>query len=734
MDFLDNNTHCIKIKSNDQKYNINMIIIIDNIHLFNIRNLNDFIIELYKYISFTGIQNIKLIITQPYKLIDVTKNNFFTVFRNIVNVKNKLNASDEYYHTPIKQCYDHCIQSVTNEIIMFTQFKNVVPAKFLISIKKLMEKPDIAFTLISNNNYINQANIKTLLFNSKVYDEAIRTGSVFQAPMNNHLVLFELNYGNLYKTNTNHIMYNDKIYKCLLIDQIDNISQIQNQSDISITNNLLDILDAVLFNTDRIQSSEKIDKDLYIALSDIILKFIEQNEYMEAKHFAILIYDRLKKNCDKVINGLVHNDNNKLFIEFGKKAEIKGKHNQVIKNIDKVLQKDDIVTQNIQTFIDENRDNDDDKFIESCEFFNSTITLSNWFEEMENNNGIGLLIKVGKNETCITNTYMSINDFIAMAIDYFHKNKNIKFGELINTSIIHGMAVGDANAVIPIYINKNHWLLNKKHLDMILAIICTGNPFSYQPAQIKIYFELFSDMTIKMFNKESLNEKSVRNYIAFMRTCAEICFEKGYNRGISKIISNYLNNNSEHIDYIKICSQALVTGHFLNKDSITQLIHFILIDLIKSSVTQSKDNKYIELLKLLNIMEIEDEAKILVDKLNDILITPLKFLWSYYKMNLIVHEIIKTNGSYNKFIKNLDHCYGLLDHTNCQKLIQLIQVSINNDIKNITIKDIYQLLSIEYSDTTILFHAVQSINKDLMRTTIIRSGDDILKYVNDIKN
>ena len=36
-----------------------------------------------------------------------------------------------------------------------------------------------------------------------------------------------------------------------------------------------------------------------------------------------------------------------------------------------------------------------DKFEDSCELYISTVTLSNWYDEMKDGNGIGVMIRIG---------------------------------------------------------------------------------------------------------------------------------------------------------------------------------------------------------------------------------------------------------------------------------------------------------------------------------------------------
>src|SRR5437773_1537182 len=113
------------------------------------------------------------------------------------------------------------------------------------------------------------------------------------------------------------------------------------------------------------------------------------------------------------------------------------------------------------------------------------------------------------------------------------------------------MAIGDANAIIPLYINKNHWKIIKIYLKQTLELIISYNPFIYSDNHKNLFFIVFLEMINKIFEKDFLNEKFIKCLICLLRTCAEICFEEKFNYGIKNLIFKYLNNPIERISKTK---------------------------------------------------------------------------------------------------------------------------------------------------------------------------------------
>ena len=492
-------------------------------------------------------------------------------------------------------------------------FGNTANAQF----KNIIEYPSTTFCIINNNN-------NPFKYTSNIIPVDLKTTTL----LHTNIQKFNVDYDH---------------YKCFFVtNTCDN-------SGITPTQ----ICNAIEFTLEFISSEEKIDKKLYLFLRDLLLEYI--NDVLvdnEIKNYCIVLYYHLKKYYHKIINNYDNNNNEicKIFINYCKNnlASNKTKNvnqNKIIKNIESI--------ENLNKPINNLCFENNDYFNDSCEFFNSTITLSNWFEELQDGNGLGLLTTISPNKIeYTTNTFMSIIDYILTVMNYFEKNKNVKYGDLHKKIIISGTAIGTANSLVPLYINKYHWKTVNQYTNLILGLIIDGNPFNYTKKNKNIYFSLLADMTIKLFDvkKIYLNEKYVKIYIVILRTCAEICFENKFNHGIKNYITSYLDDVTEkfiEIDYVKILLQALVTGFLMPKETIDKLI-----------------------------------AKLLDNKIND-----FKFLASYYKMNFIFQDIINSFGSYGKFIKSLEETFGVISDNVCNKIIESINKNLIQD--NLTLEDMY---------------------------------------------
>lgn len=487
---------------------------------------------------------------------------------------------------------------------------------------------------------------------------------------------------------------------------------------------------------------------IYQFVKTKLLEFANNVNNEEIKNKSILLYQEFKKNLFNLIHIEVNkinanNDNIKSILEYGKKSILSNNNkqnkiinNRIIKNI-KTLKYDIDETSDIKTFIESNENLTNIKLNDSCDFFNSSITLSNWFEEIQNNNCLGLLIKITSSELAkmgilgsaitvqnITTSYLSIADYINTSMDYFEKNKNLQFGDLNKKNIITGMAIGEANAVIPLYINKYHWKIVKKYIEPLLGIIVSHNPFNFGNNHKSIFYTIFVDMTHRLFkhDKTNLNNNYIKTYMAYFRTCAEICFENKYNHGIKKFISLYLTNpliriSKDNYPYDKICSQILVTGYIINNDNIKILMLYLLEELIRIRIKMDDyDETYINYVINLQNEELDNDIDMVINRINEKMPYDLEFLMTFYKMNSVMNSIVEDYGSYGKFIKDLEDNYGLVSDNTCSKILDMITKNINTE--KVIIEDIYNLLNINYNKYNILAYILQGIKHKKNKTRI----------------
>jgi hypothetical protein len=348
---------------------------------------------------------------------------------------------------------------------------------------------------------------------------------------------------------------------------------------------------------------------------------------------------------------------------------------------------------------------DSDSFTESKEFYNSSISLTNWIDEISNNNFTGLLmnisidefIKINNNKknmfvniNSISSNFLSYRDFIEMTFDYFEKN-NSDYGNLNYKNIIKENINGDYNSIIPIYIHKIHWNIAKKNIPFILGIILSHNPFGFLDSYYNFYFYLLNYMNTLIFdseNKTSNSLKFIKVYFAIWRTCSQIAYEKGYHRGIYTKIEEFndyllLNKyNSYNLESIlgQIISTPLVNNleeHLLN--IITGAIKYY----ISKHIIISSD--YFELLftydniikkYTLNIQSLNTISYTIQEKLSMIFISLINF----EKIILIINDLIKSKGSFKKFIEYLDSNYSILSDEDCKLVISKIT---KNKCKNL---------------------------------------------------
>jgi len=351
----------------------------------------------------------------------------------------------------------------------------------------------------------------------------------------------------------------------------------------------------------------------------------------------------------------------------------------------------------------------------SSDFITSYISLSSWIDELNNNGSMGLVFKIKSTDLCklgigldivvenLTTTFFPYNDYL-ITLDNYLSKKDIT-GNINGKNIIFGNAIGNGNCIIPIYINKKHWIVGKEHLNNMLGIIAAHNPFAYSKNHLNCLFKFLIDFSVNLIffeNKDEINQKTsykwLNCYFLYFRTCSEVCFEKKYNRGIIKLVDNFIKNPKKRIMYdqfyyINLLSQMLCTGHVLEDDKLNMLIEIIFEELIR-----------INIMNIIYPLKKPDEEKNYLEEFNKkftFINFHVKVLITFIKLNKIMGMMINKIGSFNKFIKMLDSNYGLMDEDIINWLKNIIkQNMINEEEKKSIIKDseenIDELKSIDY--------------------------------------
>ncbi len=426
------------------------------------------------------------------------------------------------------------------------------------------------------------------------------------------------------------------------------------------------------------------------------------------------------------------------------------KNKNLLKNFNKMSDKDKAM---LDKFINIHKNSFNSHFLKSCEFYNSPITLSNWFEEMRVGDVFGISLQIISSNLAklgvryevhienITMTLVPISNYIKSTIDVFNSDM-YDFGNINERVVLTGENIGDSNCVIPIYINKYHWIIAKRYLKPVLGQIFAHNPLGYTDRHQYFMFTIFNDMMKRLFD-DDISNKQVQLYIAYLRTCAQICFDNKYNYGIRKYIDMYISDPQKRIfntlyDYDNIVCQPLCTGYIIPDDKIKLLIKYLVEETVRKGVAIEKyDTAYIYNLESekFTLSGINEELDELLDNINKGTKYILETLMSFYSMNKILGKLYEKVGSYSRFIKLLENTYGMLPDDLTLFLLNEIKKVETTDI--LTIESLYQHIGCYYSREETIFVVLQNIkhvkNKDRKKSIIHNEYINIYEPTNKDK-
>ncbi len=744
-----NDIYCVNLTEINniipQNKKINHIIAIDNQNTYDKKCLNE-IINLYpnilsQYNKITLLKNIYLIATYPkLKCIQIDKNNMYTEFRKLTHSPQTLSLHNNTSQLDIlNECLAKIDNECINEIVIFANV-TLKPNQFEMNLLNMLNEHTLS--IITANNIILDPIITYKLTSTIEYSDFINSKIFLHVQDNNTQKIINVKEANVIGINTNIIKSN---YNFIPIStKIDSIviNDLEHQlifQEIPLTtNDIFEMVECVLYNTDL---NENI-----VILKNILFNILNPN--VETKNKILAINHKYKNIYDNILSNTINNlndntnENIQMMLEYGKKTTLSHNKNFLIPKIDNI---------NIDNFTKIHETNVTKQFNNSLELFESSITLSNWFDEVKNNCALGLLFNFESSDLTkkgvhgfgvisnISNTFMSITDFIGNANDYFSNNRG-GFGDLNNVDVVKDSFVGEANAILPIYIHKQHWTIAKLYLKPLLGIIQAHSPFSYMKAHENIYFSVFVIMTQMLFSpkKEFLNNKFVQVYFSFFRTCAEICFENAYNFGIKNLMNTYMNNplnriSKSYLDYDKLFAQTLTTGY--NITNIEIFLQYLLEEKIRLCVkTQKYSNAYIEsLTEMLNDSEkLNNEFDVVINHICNSINFDIKIFAAFYKINKIFRGMINLGSTYGQFIKHLDKNYGVLDDV----LTEYVIKSIISTKDNITFEEFYNIINVTYNKNKIIIYILQGIahinNKILQQN--INNGNFIDVLNTDIDN
>ena len=745
---------------------INHIVIIDNYLLGDkIKPIIQSYPNMIKsYAHSININNFKLGYTYPnYNIKDISINNMYSEFGKIIFNKDK-NIDENLNHLEniVNMCNNINNNVKSTEIIIFTNTTKVLNDTTKNKINNFVKNGlDLVFLNIGNLNYIfNGVNEKVIQLstveNNMNYNDfftniienkillSTHAGTIPDATINfngnddvyvlgyNNVVSIHSRKKNYYIIKTKadklkfYIKCNEKLFEKELVlpEQI----KFENKELLLAIDNIVNNM--CISNNDLLHHT-----DNYNFIKDLLTEFMNSNG--ENRYFSINIYTRLKSQMSKIknksINDLIDKYSTpigKLVVSYIEKSKLVMKNSRHQKITDERIIKNkklleelnniyELVQNNKFTNYFEKHDNlTDDKFLKSCEFFNSIISFSNWYEEVKICGAMGLLIKVSSSSLTklgvtinanienITTTFFPIIDFISHTTEYFNENGG-NFGNLNNKNIIKGNAIGNSNTVIPLFITKEHWSFAEKYLKIILGLTLSHHPLGYHKNHITFMFSILVNMTNNSFtNQTKISERWLQCYFSLFRTCAEIAFKEKYNYGIRTLVNNFVNNPNKRINFNKnyldnIIGQILCTGYIINEDKQKKFIKCISEELIRNLINQLK-----ELNKPSDINSV-DEMLITINNIfeeNNV----FNSLMSYFNMNNILKIIYNSYGSYSKFIKTLDKNYGLLSDLSSNHILEKIKLIQNK--KPTSFKEMYEFMNINYNENELRLWIIQGYN------------------------
>jgi hypothetical protein len=702
---INNNYDIINISKTIQKRQqcTHFIIIFDNLSLLN--NTQKYISLCIEFIEYEckTIENSKmtLFVTHPnIKRYDFTKNELYVNFKKIINLtqyKYNNNSLDD----------------------IFKQVNEIIELNKDVNINKVLYFSKNRITADIDNSIIHDISIF-----DRIYEKQINTYNDIALKIESNVTNININHFECYildsisfLSNTNSIKINDNAYTINnTIDKYhDNLIECLDTYILlakTHKNELQNILQIMKHIKDK-HANTNINKQLEFSFKYTKLKNIIQQSLINNISTINNTTDDIQLNSiylytSKTAKNIKVNKTNKL----EKLSDMINKNKDIM---DKITENKKLIeTDGFKKFIEMHENTDDDIFSNSCEYFRSPISLSTWFDELQNCSGIGFMIKIDvpisaklgyKNNIAIDNitcTYYSITDYIDTLLQYFDKCSNSIYGNLNNTSILNGSIIGNVNAIIPLYINKYHWSIVKNYINILLGIEIAHNPLAFSKNHRLMFNMLFIEMSANViFNKDTRNNKMMNCYFAYFRTCAEMCFENGYNHGIKNLIQQVLTTESgivENINmYDSLMTHCIVTGHRLNCSQMSRLIDIMLHEIIRHGLIDSgHDNMFFEHLEKSNDKEQEYDAliKIIFDKI----VLHLEHIIAFYILNIELFKFYNEFGSYSKMIKSLDKNFGIFD----EPTLELFISNIENDCKIDTFEHFYEIMNRKYDRNEII--------------------------------
>ena len=306
---------------------------------------------------------------------------------------------------------------------------------------------------------------------------------------------------------------------------------------------------------------KKLDKEdkikIYIKILDLQLPYLYKRYKINNKSLIIFI-NRILDDCKNMEwdNSLTQEIlKNTIYLEeFVNNSKIMNK-------IINILQIDDKSKNLLDNM------NMDIKHKKSEEIYHSVIAQTNWIEELEYGNVMGLLVKINPKTINISGyelDYIPIQEIThsIIGLDQILEAYKVNNSEYdIYSSVISGYGIGEGNCILPLYISKDHWDLVKLYFDYNLGIIFSRNSLRYVNKHKNIYKNVLLKMINLTFSDENYNsDKWINLLFSLFRTNIELFTYDRTNLLLfikDPIFRTKVNINTILIDYLLCTDKSL---------------------------------------------------------------------------------------------------------------------------------------------------------------------------------
>lgn len=716
-------------KHNTKKSKNKLIIVIDNILIDNGIMANYKIIELIWRLKNRNFYN-EITIYKVNPIIEKYVVNEKSFFKDILKILlDESYLTQTHYTIPlyctivkeslyknIENGFENTMILFNNSLFMADDDDEDIPDEFCATFQEMSEISNFTFYDINGTNHqfskINHLNY--LNFYSDIIEDSFVNYYDFEKKlyaMHHRPVFDSINFSSK-KTNTNFSMniYTDKflyVGKKIISNTIKEkeLREFKKKHFLDYMYHTLDNFNIISIPTEK--------ADL-CTLSKIILiykKEIKQRlpkKTQEKKLLQELFMIKLRCTEEKIIKALhninekINNDYNELIREYISNAKFNFKDSKMLDKYTTKLTKHDVKLEHIFNkkelnthFINkykeiiEEEDDTYKPFLDSLEIYNSNLTMANWFDEYTEQGTMGIILGVETNDyvklginnkliniTFTNNPYMPFKDYLESIMLTYRNNSDKIYGDLNEISVMGGTNNGVYNSIIPIYINKEHWELARKHMIPALGLSLAHNPIGYLDKYKKFPFFVLSNMTNEIFNSNSKlkSERFFQSYMALWRTCSQLALESGYHKGIIKYVNDFCNktdiflHHNNTFELVTVFGQLLACNTPLTSDQLNKFIMRYILKIIyyriesnSRKITSFKlDNTPIDaknIYSCANVLKSIDDA---ILKINNLIVNEYLYLINFLKMSKFMKSWIKSKGGYKSFVNYLDENYSAI--------------------------------------------------------------------------